>query len=93
MNNNVILIGNAQQQLNVSSSAAQTPVLSIGLYDVWANVDIYIKVGTTATDVTSNNGYLIRAGETLANINILRDDHKIGAISSISGVMSYHKVR
>lgn len=86
-----ILTGNTQQQLSISAVAAATPVLLGGRYDIWSTVDVYVKTGAVVSGVTSNNGYLIRAGETLAGVEI-EDGCKIGAISSVAGTLSYHKV-
>ena len=83
--------GNAAGTLSVSGTAAQTAVLDGGLYDVWATVDVYVKTGGTANDVTAANGYLIRIGETLPSLVVQAGD-KIGAIAGSAGTLSYHKV-
>ena len=88
----VILKGNAQGSLSVSSSAAQTPAFSkAGYYDLWSDVDTYIKINTTANDVTTSTGYLLFANTLLANVAIQVGD-KIGGITSGSGTLRYHKV-
>lgn len=86
-----ILTGNTQQQLAVSGTAAETPILLGGRYDIWATVDVHVKTGAVVSGVTTSNGYLIRAGETLAGVEI-EDRCKIGAISIVAGTLSYYKV-
>lgn len=76
--------------LSISTSAAQTAALTEGFYDVWSSVDAYIKVETTATDVTSSNGYLIRTGSTVTVA--VPAGCKLGAIAGSSGTLSYHRV-
>jgi len=88
----IILEGNAQGQLSVSGSAAQTSAFTDdGYYDLWCDVDVYIKVGETANNVTTSNGYLLRANNTLPNV-LVRINNKIGAIAGSSGTLRYHKV-
>jgi hypothetical protein len=62
--NSVNIQGRAQGSV---ASAAQVKLLP-GVYDVWSTADVYIKVtkgDTTASDVTSGTGYLIRSGTTI----------------------------
>lgn len=41
--------------------------MEAGVYDVWSEDDIYIKLNAvTASDVTSNTGYLVKAGNTVS---------------------------
>lgn len=75
--------------LAVSGVAAQTAALTLGVYDVWCTVDVYVKVHTTANDVTVANGYLIRAGTTIP-LRVL-EGRKIGAIAGGAGTLSYHR--
>ncbi len=75
--------------LTVAATAAQTAALPEGLYDVWCDVAIFIKVAAVANDVTAINGYLVRANTTKSVF--VREGHKIGAIGS-AGTMYYHKV-
>ena len=89
--------GNTQASFSISSTAAQSSALDsaasyqAGLYDVWADVDCYIKVATTANDVTVANGYLLRANNTIPVV--VRPGDKIGAITvSASGTLYFHKV-
>lgn len=87
----IAIKNNSQSQLSVSGVAAQTPVLTeAGMYDVWSDVDVYLKVGPTANDVTTSTGYLLRANTT---IPIKADDgDKIGAIAGGAGTLCFHKV-
>lgn len=86
------LSGNSQVALSVSGSAAGTSAFtSGGLFDMWCDVDVYLKVGSgTVTDVTTSNGYLLRANTTVPFI--VDENDKIGAISSGSGTLRFHKV-
>ena len=87
----IVLSGNAQgTSLATSGTAAQTAALDGGLYDVWCDVDVYLKVATTANDVTTSTGYLLRANNTIALL-IPQDLEKIGAIGGV-GTLRYHKV-
>ncbi len=88
----MVLQGNAQGQLSISAVAAQTSAFTeAGYFDLWSDVDVYIKVAPTADNVTTLTGYLIRANTTYPNIVVLVGD-KIGAIAGGSGTLSYHKV-
>lgn len=82
---------NSQAQLSVSGTASQTGVFaSDGMYDVWADIDVYVKVAPTANDVTTSTGYLIRANNTVPVL--VGDGDRIGAIAAGSGTLRYHKV-
>lgn len=89
----IVLSGNTQgTPLSVSGAAAQTAALDGGLYDIWSDVDVYLKVATIANDVTTATGYLLRANNTVALL-IPQDLEKIGGITAGgSGTLSYHKV-
>jgi hypothetical protein len=77
--------------LAISAVAAQTAALVEGRYDVWSDVDCFIKIHTTANDVTTGNGYLLRANNTVTIA--VREDHRVGAITtSASGTLSLHRV-
>lgn len=82
--------GLAQATLAVSASEAATAALTEGIYDVWCDVDVWLKVGTTVTGVTSSNGYLLRANNTVPLF--VRDQSKIGAIAGGNGTLRFHKV-
>lgn len=89
----IVLSGNAQgTSLAVSNIGAQTAALDGGLYDIWCDVDVFLKVATTASDVTTSTGYLLRANNTVPLL-IPQDLEKIGAITSAAtGTLRYHKV-
>lgn len=86
------LTGNSQGALSVSTSPAETSAFtSGGLYDMWCDVDVYLKVGSgTVNDVTSVNGYLLRADTTIPFI--IDENDKVGAIAGAPGTLRYHKV-
>lgn len=76
-----------------SGAGAQTAALPEGLYAVWADVEIYIKVGTTASDVTVATGYVIRAGASPDTVELRGDAQKIGGIAtSTSGTLRMHRI-
>lgn len=85
------LRGNAGVQLAVSAAAAQTPaVLPEGLYDVWCDVNVYVKIAPTANDVTVLTGYLLRANNTVTML--VHPTDRIGAIAGGAGTLNYHRV-
>lgn len=87
----VDIYGYARVDVSTSTTAAQSAALEEGIYDIWAGVDTYIKVHTTANDVTTSNGYLLRANNTMPIY--VRGNHKIGGIlASGTGTLSYHRV-
>lgn len=86
--------GRQQQSLAIGASAADSAELgSAGVYDVWSDVDCFIKVDSVAADdVTDESGYLLRAGATLPLF--IDAGRKIGAIAaSGSGTLRFHKVQ
>lgn len=86
----VALKNNARVDVAVSGVAAQSAALSNGVYDVWCTVDAYLKVATTANDVTTANGYLLRANTTVAFF--VSEGDRIGAIAGGAGTLSYHRI-
>lgn len=88
------LSGAARVDVAVSATPAATAALTGGLYDVWANIDCYLKVAATATDVTvaagANAGYLLRANNTVQVA--VPNDMTIGAVAGGSGTLSIHQV-
>ena len=93
MSDSTAIKGQAQQQLAVSAVAAQTPRLEAGKYDLWSDLDIYIKVVSTddlVADVTVDDGYVIYAGNVVP-ISTDQGD-KIEAIAGGAGILHYHRV-
>jgi hypothetical protein len=90
--NSVNIQGNSAVSLSVSGTGAQTPArLSPGVYDVWCDVDVFIKVNQVlASDVTTANGYKIVAGN-IVPVQITSDSF-LGAIAGGAGTLKYHKV-
>lgn len=85
------LKSNSQGQLSVSAAAAETAAFATsGLYDVWCDVDVYLKVDTSTTDVTTATGYLLRANTTIPIVIGIGD--KLGGIAGGAGTLRYHKV-
>lgn len=88
----ISLSGNAQGTVSLSTTASQSAALTGGVYDVWSDVDCYIKVAATANDVTTSTGYLLRANNTIPII--VPDQEKLGGIvASGTGTLSYHRVK
>lgn len=87
------LEGNAQiTPVSVSTTGAQSAALTEGIYDVWADADVYIKVATTANDVTTSTGYLLVSGNVVPIL--IREGRKIGGIlASGTGTLRAHRVR
>ena len=85
----VALKNNARVDVAVSTAAAQSAALSNGVYDVWSTVDVFLKVNATANDVTTGNGYLLRANTTLAFY--VSEGDRIGAVAGSAGTLSYHR--
>ena len=84
-----------QSPINISGysqftvgAGAQSAPLEKGIYDVWADADSYIKVGETATDVTTGTGYKIPGASGIVPVLIQKDGLRIGATAAIS----VHKV-
>lgn len=74
----------------VADTAAQSEVLPGGTYDCWSDVEVFIKVGQTADDVTSSTGYKIPIDKVLSVA--ISDGDKIGAVSAAAGKFSFHKI-
>ncbi len=88
----ITLQGNSQGALSVSGTAAQTAEFTAdGYYDMWSDVDVWIKIAATANDVTTSTGYLIVANTVVPNFMINRNE-RIGAIAGGAGTLRYHKV-
>ena len=88
----VNLYGNARTTgVSISTSAAQSGLLSEGIYDVWTDVECYLKVAATANDVTTSTGYILRTGISLPLA--IPNQTRIGAITaSGTGTLNIHKV-
>lgn len=77
--------------LSISAVAAQTAALNKGVYEIWADVDCYIKVATTADDVTAADGYKLFAGNSVPIL--IGQGDKIGAITGgASSELHYHRI-
>jgi len=74
-----------------STSATATTNIAGAYYDVWSDVDVYVKVSrASASTVTATTGYLLRAGNTVPFG--IRDGYQIGAIAaSANGTLVLHK--
>ena len=94
----VYLQGYSQANFAISGVGAQSAALTIdspisgaAIYDVWADVDCFIKIGATASNVTTTTGYLLRAGNSIPVI--VPTGSRIGAITSgAAGTLAFHRV-
>lgn len=92
--------GHINTQLAVSAAVASSAVLRTGCYDVWCDIDVFIKVvgsGTPApeapnraADLTVVNGYKIFAGNVIT-VKVDTGD-TIAAIAGAAGTFNYHRV-
>lgn len=86
--------GHSRVDVAISAVATQTGVLTEGIYDVWADVDCWLKMAITANDVTSaagaNTGYMLKANNAVT-FDIHGGD-RIGVVAGGSGTLSYHRV-
>lgn len=88
----MVLQGNSQGALSISTSAAQTSAFAeAGYFDIWSDVDAFIKINPTADNVTTSTGYPVFANTIVPNVMVLVGD-KIGAIAGGAGTLRYHKV-
>lgn len=90
MSNAIFIEGSASINFAVSASAAVSNPLPAGIYDVWCDVDVFIKVDETPNDVTTATGYKIFAGNVVA-VNVA-DSRRIGAIAGAAGTLHFQKV-
>ncbi len=94
----IIIEGSKQLTLAVSAAGAKTNALARGTYDVWCDVDVWIRVddpnGLTAPDrpedVTTATGYKIFSGNVIP-VEVA-EGRAIGAIAGGAGTLSFHKV-
>lgn len=91
MNESAHIHGFSQASLSISAVGTQSDLLLAGDYDVWADTECYVKVGPTASDVTTSTGYVIYAGNVVTlSVPV---NCRIGAITSAaSGTLKYHRV-
>lgn len=82
--------GSPSQSLSVSTSAVQSDTLERGIYDVYCDVDVFIKVDEIANDVTIINGYKIFTGNVVP-VNV-QNGRRIGAIAGADGTLRFQKV-
>lgn len=93
VSDSVSLHGKAQATFTLSTTADQGSALLSGIYDVWSDVDCFVKVSEAAsTGLTTSTGYLLRANNTVAMD--IPDQKKIGAIVAAgTGNIYYHRVK
>lgn len=89
-NDAINIQGFRQQSFAVSAVAAQGNSLDRGNYDVWSDVDVWIKIGKTVDDVTASNGYMLYAGNVVSFF--IDQGSRIGAIATGAGTLRFHRV-
>lgn len=85
-----LIQGHSQGRLTVSTSEATTDVIDAGIYDVWSDVESYLKIGLNPSGVTTSNGYVLFAG--VAVTFEIDAGQSINAIALGGGTLSYHRV-
>ncbi len=85
------LIENQQISFSVSGTPQQSDQLPFGGYDVWCDeTDIYIKVATTADDVTTSTGYKVNRGNVVPVL--INANYRLGVVTSgASGTVRLHR--
>lgn len=81
---------NRETDLSISTSATQSGALPEGIYHITSTVDCYIKISTTANNVTTSTGYLLLAYNTVPFR--VPDQNKVGVIAASAGTLYIHKV-
>ena len=92
-----IIQGRSARQLTVSATAATIgPFRETGIYDIWCDVDVWIRVAkdgsvspSDAASVTTTNGYKINAGNTVP-VQVNAGDI-VGAIAGGAGTLNVHQ--
>jgi hypothetical protein len=79
-----------ETDVSISTVAAQSAALAEGIYHITSTVDCFIKIATTANDVTTSTGYLLLAYNTVAFR--VPDQYKVGVIAATTGTLYIHKV-
>lgn len=79
-----------ETDVTISAVAAQSAALAEGIYHITSTVDCYIKIATTANDVTTSTGYYLIAYNTVAFL--VPDQYKVGVIAASGGTLTIHKV-
>lgn len=86
------IFNRAQDSLAISATGAQTAELDDGIYAVWCDdARVYIKVGPTASDVTTLTGDPVFRGNK--EEYVVREGHRIGAVlASGTSTLFFHQV-
>lgn len=92
----VFISSRTQASFSITAAAAgQSNPLEAGIYDVWCtDGDVYIKVGTTADDVTASTGYIVKQNNVVPVA--VSANQRIGAILAPgggSGTLRFHRTR
>lgn len=79
------------QPLALTTSAAYTPALQGGRYDVWCDVDAFINVSPNSLVFIAATGYPILAGNIVANVRVDPGSRIGGILAAGTGTLKYHR--
>ncbi len=84
--------GWSQRTFPISGTANASGSLRGGIYDVWSDVDCFVKVDEEAKNVTATTGYPLMANNVVPFL--VRQGRRIGAVTAgASGVLRFHCVQ
>ena len=83
--------GFTRTDLAYATAATQSAVIGEGFFDVWADSACYIEVSATTTGLTTGNGYLLRANNTIS-VRMRLGDKLAAMMVTASGTLSWHKI-
>lgn len=88
--NSVNLEGRVQQTFTLVTG--KSVILDAGVYDVWADGDVYLKTNADIASAapTANTGYLLRSGNTVP-VQLAKPGYLFGAAGTATNVF-FHKV-
>lgn len=84
--------GYEQRALYLSGTAIHSGKLLDGVYDLWSDVDCFVRVAEEAKDVSVTNGYPLLANNVVSFM--VRRGRRIGAVTSgATGTLRFHRVQ
>ncbi len=92
--NQVVIEGRQAAALSVSGTAASVYITQPGVYAVWSDIDVYIRVAQTAAraeTVTTSNGLKVTGSASLLPVRVTRPCY-LGGIAGSAGTLYYHQV-
>lgn len=79
-----------RQMTLVANTSQASGDLDEGDYDVWCDVDCFIKVSDDGAAVTVTNGYKVFAGNVIT-VHV-EETRQISVIAAAVGTFNYHRV-